>query len=97
MAQVVVVSLLGTENIQTQNLTILASSVSGTTVKLGVPPANANPSVTIVSPANGASVDLIDGALGIAGTNVVSGASVASVVAAGVIKATYAGGYWLMA
>lgn len=96
-AQIVTVSLLGTENIQTKNLTVIASSASGTTVQLGTPPIGANPTVTIVSPANGASVDLIDGALGIVGSGVVSGTAVATVAATGVISATYAGGYWLIA
>jgi|688.fasta_scaffold135322_3 hypothetical protein len=96
MAQIVIPSLLGTENVQTQNLTVLASSVSGTTVQLGVPPSSASPTVTIVSPANGADLDLINGALGIIGTSVVSGAAVQTVAATGTIKASYAGGYWII-
>ena len=95
-AQIVTVSLECTGNLQTQNLVVIASSASGTTVELGNPPSGATPNVTVVSPANGASIDLVNGALGIIGSGVVSGSSVASVLATGVIKAFYVGGYWLI-
>ena len=94
--QIVTVSLAGTQNLQTQNLTVLASASTGTTVQLGIPPSGANPSITVVSPLNGATIDLIGGALGIVGTGVVSGTGVATIAATGVTKATFAGGYWLI-
>lgn len=94
--QKVTVSLEGTGNLQTQSVVVIASSVSGTTVELGNPPSGAAPNVTVVSPAEGASIDLVNGALGIIGSSVVSGSSVASVGGTGVIKASFAGGYWLI-
>lgn len=96
MAETKIISLQGTENLQTQEIVVVASAAGGTTVQLGVPPAGAAPKVTIVSPANGATIDLINGALGVVSTSVVSGAAVSTIAAAGFSTASYAGGYWLI-
>jgi len=97
MAETKTISLLGTENLQTQNIVVIASATGGTTVELGVPPSGATPKVTIVSPTpEGATIDLINGALGIVTTSVVSGAGVSTIAAVGFATASYAGGYWVI-
>lgn len=96
MPETKTISLVGTENLQTQEIIVVASAAGGTTIQLGVPPSGAAPRVTVVSPANGATISLINGALGIVSTSVVSGAAVSTIAAAGTKTCQYAGGYWLI-
>ena len=96
MPETKTISLVGTENLQTQEIIVVASAAGGTTIELGVPPSGAAPRVTVVSPANGATISLINGALGIVSTSVVSGAAVSTIAAAGAATCQYAGGYWLI-
>ena len=95
--QIITPSLLGTQNLQTKNLVVVASSASGTVINLGVPPNGAEPEAIVVIPNSYPfTLSLIDGALGLLGGTVVSGYAVVTQNQIGFGAAKYAGGYWIL-